>query len=44
MPLKILVVILLLVIGGGIGFLLIWEIPPPSGQIEKVLSNERFEK
>jgi len=42
--LKVLVVILLLVIGGGIGFLLTWDIPPPSGQIEKVLSNERFEK
>ncbi|MDE0050833.1 MAG: hypothetical protein OXO52_13680 [Rhodospirillales bacterium] len=41
---KVLVVILLLVIGGGIGFLLTWDIPPPSGQIEKVLSNERFEK
>lgn len=41
---KVLVVILLLIIGGGIGFLLTWDIPPPSGQIEKVLSNERFEK
>ena len=41
---KVLVVILLLIIGGGIGFLLTWDIPPPSGQIERVLSNERFEK
>ena len=41
---KILVVVLLLIIGGGIGFLLTWDIPPPSGPVEKVLSSERFDK
>lgn len=41
---KVLVIILLLIIGGGIGFLLTWDIPPPPGPVEKVLSNERFEK
>jgi len=42
--LKILAIILLLVIGGGIGFLLTWDIPPPPGPVEKVLPSDRFEK
>jgi len=41
--LKILVIVLLLIIGGGIGFLLTWDIPPPAGPVEKVLSSERFD-
>ena len=41
--LRIIGIVLLLVIGGGIAFLLTWDIPPPSGRIEKVLPDESFE-
>lgn len=41
--LRIIGIVLLLVIGGGIAFLLTWDIPPPSGPIEKVLPDESFE-
>lgn len=32
---------LLGLVGGGV-FLMTWDIPPPSGEIEKVIPNERF--
>ena len=31
----------LLVVAGGV-FVVTWEIPPPSVQVEKVLSDDRF--
>jgi hypothetical protein len=41
---RIILLLLVLVIGGGMAFLLTWDIPPPSGPIEKVLPDARFEK
>jgi hypothetical protein len=41
---RIILVVLVLAIGGGLAFLLTWDIPPPSGPIEKVLPDDRFEK
>ncbi len=32
---------LLGLVGGGV-FLMTWDIPPPSAEIEKVIPNERF--
>jgi hypothetical protein len=28
----------------GVGFLLTWDMPPPSNAVEKVLPDERFPK
>ena len=38
--------LLLLLAGviGGVAFLLTWDIPPPSQQVEKVIPNERFDQ
>ena len=38
--------LLLLLAGviGGVVFLLTWDIPPPSQQVEKVIPNERFDQ
>jgi hypothetical protein len=41
---KIILVLLVVAIGGGLAFLLTWDIPPPAGTIEKVLPDARFEK
>ena len=41
---KILLVLVVLAIGGGLAFLLTWDIPPPTGPIEIDLPDERFEK
>jgi len=41
---RIILVVVALAIGGGLVFLLTWDIPPPSGLIEKVLPDARFEK
>lgn len=42
LSLRIIGILLLLVIGGGVVFLLTWDIPPPQGPIEKVVPNDRF--
>ena len=36
-----LILVLLVIVGGGV-FLSQWDIPPPEGQIEKIIPNERF--
>jgi len=41
---KILLMLVILVIGGGLAFLLTWNIPAPTGPIEIALPDERFEK
>ena len=41
---RIILVLLVLAIGGGLAFLLTWDIPPPTGPIEIALPDERFEK
>lgn len=33
---------ILLAIVGGVVFLLTWDIPPPSAEVEKVIPNDRF--
>ncbi len=38
----VLIVIVLGALTGGAVFLATWEIPPPSANVEKVLSDERF--
>jgi hypothetical protein len=41
---RVVLVVLVLVIGGGIAFLLTWDIPPPTSPIEKTLPDDRFEQ
>ena len=41
--LRIIGILLLLVIGGGVALLLTFDMPPPAGPIEKVLPDERFD-
>ena len=41
---QIIVLLVVLAIGGGLAFLLTWDIPPPTGAIEKVVPDARFEK
>ena len=41
---KILVIVLLLVVVGGLGFVATWEIPAPLAAVEKVVSHERFHR
>jgi hypothetical protein len=41
---KILVIVLLLVVVGGLGFLATWEVPPPLTAVEKVISQNRFHR
>jgi len=41
---KLLLVLVVILIGGGLAFLLTWDIPPPAGPIEIALPDERFEK
>ena len=36
-----LILILLVLVGGGV-FLSQWDVPPPEGEIEKIIPNERF--
>ncbi|MFP6728342.1 MAG: hypothetical protein VCB63_16025 [Alphaproteobacteria bacterium] len=36
------VAIVLLLIGGGVAFLAMWEIPAPSTPMTKVLADDRF--
>ena len=40
--LRVIIIVVLLAIGGALAFLVTWDIPPPTGAIEKVLPNERF--
>jgi len=39
---KVLIVVFLAVIGGGVMFLATWDMPPPTATTEKVISNDRF--
>jgi hypothetical protein len=41
---RIILVLLVLAIGGGLAFLLTWDIPPPTGKIDIPVPDERFEK
>ena len=41
---RILVVLVILVIVGGVGFLATWDMPPPTAHVEKVIPNERYTK
>ncbi len=41
--LRIIGILILLVVGGGLALLLTVDIPPPAGPIEKVLPDERFD-
>lgn len=38
-----LLVLMLLAIAGGTVFLVTWEIPPPSAEVEIVIPDERFQ-
>ncbi len=38
---RILLVLLVSLLAGGILFLAMWEIPPPSAPVEKVISNDK---
>jgi hypothetical protein len=39
---KIFIVILVLALGGGLVFLMNWDMPPPSEKVEKVIPNDRI--
>jgi hypothetical protein len=39
-----LVSLLVAVVAAGVVFLLTWDIPPPSQQVEKVIPDERFSR
>ena len=41
---RIILIVLIILIGGGLVFLVTWDIPPPSGQIEKIVPDSRLEK
>jgi hypothetical protein len=41
---KILVIVVLLVVAGGLAFLATWEVPPPLAAVEKVVSQDRFHR
>lgn len=41
---RILALLLLAAIGGGVVFLATWDMPPPTAKVEKVIPNERFQK
>ncbi|MFA6019643.1 MAG: hypothetical protein WC722_05215 [Rhodospirillales bacterium] len=41
---RILFVLVLATIGGGVAFLATWDMPPPTAKVEKVIPNERFQK
>ena len=34
--------LILLIAGGGAAFVMTWDIAPPTTQVEKVISNDRF--
>ncbi len=39
---RLLVLLVLVVIGGGVLVLATWDMPPPSAPVEKVIPNDRF--
>ena len=41
---RFILLLVVLAIGGGFAFLLTWDIPPPTGPIEKFVPDARFEK
>lgn len=41
---RLLVILVLLVLVGGIAVLATWDMPPPSATVEKVIPNDRFER
>ncbi|MGE0744843.1 MAG: hypothetical protein AB7K86_06325 [Rhodospirillales bacterium] len=38
------VVVAVVALLGGLVFLSMWDIPPPSKQVEKVIPNDRFQR
>ena len=38
------VVLMVALLGGGFAFLSTWDIPAPSAEVEKVISNDRFKR
>lgn len=41
---RLLVILVLLVLVGGVVVLATWDMPPPSAPVEKVIPNDRFER
>ena len=39
---KVLAVLILLIVGGTVGFLATWDMPPPSKKVEKVIPNDKI--
>jgi len=39
---RLLLVLLIVVVLGGVTFLATWDIPPPTAQIERVIPNEQL--
>lgn len=38
------IILVLILVVGGVGFLATWDMPPPSSTIEKVIPNDRFKR
>lgn len=43
-PLRILLIVLVLAIVGGLVFLAMWDIPAPTARVEKVIPDDRLPK
>ncbi len=41
---RIVLIVILVAIAGGIALLVAWDIPAPSAPVEKVIPNERFSR
>lgn len=39
---KVLTILILLILGGGVIFLAAWDMPPPSQKVEKVIPNDKI--
>lgn len=41
---RIVLIVVLAAVVGGLAFLAVWDIPAPSAPVEKVISNDRFSR
>lgn len=41
---RIAVILILVLVVGGVGFLATWDMPPPSATVEKIIPNDRFKR
>ena len=39
---KAILIIVLIALGGGVAYLAMWDIPPPTHPVERIIPNDRF--